>query len=594
MHGDFRPKGCELVLSTVKRPLEDVIAGLLFAVSGIFVEPMKGAEIGGFAGFTKGIGIGTVGLVAKPLVGVFDAFAHVSDSFHDVARSVNVLDKRETSVKRMRFPYVFGLHKTLLPFNSVEAKCADLLRIFPLKGDKKENSSESEHLVVSQLLKKGPGLGCYLIVTTKRVMKFTVKFDVATLPTIDWEVKFDDDIHIVSSVEHEMHETFILKIKRIHRNPVSPTKTITTPEETKPNHNVFLRNALELGENTSLMDLESVKMKKLGPFGGNRAKKKERVAYCKASLDQKDPLIIIHNAICCLTDNFDSIMRRNHFSSPTSSEGQTVFGPLYFTNNDTEILNSKSREDFDYLDNIPWIYDFTASHFSGNQEEWTFEDELESIRQTMTAPLWILEAQAHSTYLAEEESVEELAVPPESEHYPELGNLSYNNFNLGLNNQNDNPSSINNPLSQHTENNLAREVATTDPTIIDIPSNNDTNVEERLNRLENMITKLIESRNDPITNDIAPISDGIESAIQPVSVSGVSFLSGSYSPTRITRKTNEVEETEVLKREIEMLRWELAQKNAAIEEASLANSMNNSQIQQKKKRKLRNPLRKFT
>ena len=34
-----------------------------------------------------------------------------------------------------------------------------------------------------------------------------------------------------------------------------------------------------------------------------------------------------------------------------------------------------------------------------------------------------------------EESVEELAVPPESEHYPELGNLSYNNFNLGLNNQ---------------------------------------------------------------------------------------------------------------------------------------------------------------
>lgn len=588
MHGDFRPKGCELVLSTVKRPLEDVIAGLLFAVSGIFVEPMKGAEIGGFAGFTKGIGIGTVGLVAKPLVGVFDAFAHVSDSFHDVARSVNILDKRETSVKRMRFPYVFGLHKTLLPFNSVEAKCADLLRIFPLKGDKKENSSESEYLVVSQLLKKGPGLGCYLIVTTKRVMKFTVKFDVATLPTIDWEVKFDDDIHIVSSVEHEMHETFILKIKRIPRNPVSPTKTITTPDETKPNHNVFLRNAHELGENTSLMDHESVKMKKLGPFGGNRAKKKERIAYCKASLDQKDPLIIIHNAICCLTDNFDSLMRRNHFSNPTSSEGQTSFGPLYFTNTDTAILNAKSREDFDYLDNIPWIYDFTASQFSGNQEEWTFEDELESIRQTMTAPLWILEAQAQSTYLAEDESVEDLAVP-HAEHYPELGNLSYNNFNLGLNNQNDNPPSINNPSSQHTEN-----LATTDSAVVDIPPNKGANVEERLNRLENMITKLIEGNNDPITNDIAPISDGMESTIQPVSVGAVSFLSGSYSPTRILRKTNEIEETEVLKREIEMLRWELAQKNAAIEEASLANSMNNSQSQQKKKRKLRNPLRKFT
>ena len=149
-------------------------------------------------------------------------------------------------------------------------------------------------------------------------------------------------------------------------------------------------------------------------------------------------------------------------------------------------------------------------------------------------------------------------------------------------------------MSQHIENPLAGEVATTDPTLVDIPSNKDTNVEERFNRLEDMITKLIESNKEAITNDIAPISDGLESAIQPVSVSGVSILSGSYSPTRIIRKPNEIEETEVLKREIEMLRWELAQKNAAIEEASLATSMNNSQAQQKKKRKLRNPLRKFT
>ena len=77
MHGQFRPQGFELVLSAVTRPLQDVIAGLLFATSGLLVEPYRGAQLKGITGFTRGIGIGTAGLITKPLVGVFDAFAHL-------------------------------------------------------------------------------------------------------------------------------------------------------------------------------------------------------------------------------------------------------------------------------------------------------------------------------------------------------------------------------------------------------------------------------------------------------------------------------------------------------------------------------------
>ena len=215
MHGQFRPKGGELIMTAITRPLQDVVAGLLFAASGVFVEPYKGAQLKGMAGFTKGLGVGTVGLVAKPLVGVFDAFAHVSESMHDFSRSANVLVKNLNSVKKMRLPYVFGLHKILLPYNSVDACSANLLRLFPLKREKRSQSEDGEVLILSQLLQRGPGLGWYIVVTTKRIVKFIVRYDGTEPPVMNWQIEVNKKADIISRVEHCSHSEVLLEIKML-------------------------------------------------------------------------------------------------------------------------------------------------------------------------------------------------------------------------------------------------------------------------------------------------------------------------------------------------------------------------------------------
>lgn len=48
-------------------------------VTGIVLKPFEGARDGGFEGFFKGIGKGIVGVVAKPVVGVFDLASNVTE-----------------------------------------------------------------------------------------------------------------------------------------------------------------------------------------------------------------------------------------------------------------------------------------------------------------------------------------------------------------------------------------------------------------------------------------------------------------------------------------------------------------------------------
>lgn len=57
--------------------------GLVDGVTGVFTKPYEGARDQGVEGFFKGLGVGAVGLVARPTAGVVD-FA--SGSFDAVKR----------------------------------------------------------------------------------------------------------------------------------------------------------------------------------------------------------------------------------------------------------------------------------------------------------------------------------------------------------------------------------------------------------------------------------------------------------------------------------------------------------------------------
>merc|ERR1719223_1353259 len=137
------------LVSVVSRPFQDVIEAIYYAIKGVFVEPYIGARSEGGLGFAKGVGIGAVGLVAKPLVGVFDAFAHASDSIQDAATRANFLDKRLKPIKRKRMAYIFGPQNILMPFSPIHVQSVNFLRRFPLAVTKGTNM-ENELLVTAE------------------------------------------------------------------------------------------------------------------------------------------------------------------------------------------------------------------------------------------------------------------------------------------------------------------------------------------------------------------------------------------------------------------------------------------------------------
>ena len=410
MHGQFRPKGCKLVLSAVKSPFEDIVGGLYFAASGVFVEPFRGAQLKGMAGFTRGIGIGTVGLIAKPLVGVFDAFAHVTESIHDVARSANILDKKLASVKRMRLPYVFGLHKILLPYNPVDACSANLLRLFPLKEDKRSQSEGNEVLILSQLLQKGPGLGWYIVVTNKRIVKFNVRYDESEAPIMEWQVKLSSDIHIASSVDHRTHNQVVLQIRMTpvradtpeQNQSIKQLKSVENNDSQKYDDIASQHNESASGKNRRGQKTNPVQHA-LGAFGTSKPKKREMATYHVFGdlQTERDALIQVHNAICCLTGQFDSIMSRKYSNSggvQGDRDGYTSFGPLHFDKEYKKAAAPSTYDMSEHLDEIPWLYDFNQTTQRKSRNEWVFSDELQASKEMGGDPDWIVEARARSTF----------------------------------------------------------------------------------------------------------------------------------------------------------------------------------------------------
>ena len=71
--------------------------GLWYGITGVFVQPVKGATTEGAWGLVKGTGKGLVGLVVKPTVGVLDLAASMLNALSHVDRIGEVSQHRTTS-----------------------------------------------------------------------------------------------------------------------------------------------------------------------------------------------------------------------------------------------------------------------------------------------------------------------------------------------------------------------------------------------------------------------------------------------------------------------------------------------------------------
>ena len=161
--------------------------------------------------FTKGTAIGVIGVIVKPIVGLSDAFAHVMESIHDIAKSANVLESKFKPTERYRLPYVFTTKRMLLPFSQVDSRSAQLLLAHPID---KNGKRREETVIASEALHVGNGLDHFVVVTTLRVVLFRLKVvDGQGFITVHlvWQVRFRNGDRVTSSLGNRGHNGSIRK-----------------------------------------------------------------------------------------------------------------------------------------------------------------------------------------------------------------------------------------------------------------------------------------------------------------------------------------------------------------------------------------------
>ncbi|KAJ1967345.1 Vacuolar protein sorting-associated protein 13, partial [Dispira parvispora] len=85
-------------------------------ITGVVMQPLQGAEKDGVGGFFKGVGKGLVGVVTKPMVGVFDLASHVTEGIKNTTTVFNSVD-----LDRVRLPRFVARDGILHVYNQRDA-----------------------------------------------------------------------------------------------------------------------------------------------------------------------------------------------------------------------------------------------------------------------------------------------------------------------------------------------------------------------------------------------------------------------------------------------------------------------------------------
>ena len=196
------------------RPVQDLVAGVLYGVVGIVGEPVRGLRRKGLRGLALGACFGFVGVFVKPAVGVLDAATHTTDLFRRGAQYLS-MSRSLPVVQRVRLQQVFGEDGRLMHYTKSIALAAWFLRKLPIRhgtgiaggvldhivGDihiglneyraAQESLLGKEYPILCVLLRKRPGWDSYLVLSTIRVLKVNVFKAIQHEPIKSWEVILD-------------------------------------------------------------------------------------------------------------------------------------------------------------------------------------------------------------------------------------------------------------------------------------------------------------------------------------------------------------------------------------------------------------------
>jgi hypothetical protein len=427
----WKKRGVQSVGAMVMRPFGDLVIGAAGGIFGIVISPVKGYRRNGTAGLVKGIAVGGIGVITRPVIGVLDAFAHFTASIHDIAKSVNVLERRLQPAHRIHLPHTFGMLGVLIPFDKTMAHAAHLLKVFPLKKSRRTYQATPETMVHVEVL---PNIGTdtFAIATTARVILIRVKKEASGIlsPSLCWELHFSPDTMISSRVADHGHSGVALTITLTKSEPAgnqsrekSSTNLVSSPDsQSTPWLHRLSTSQIEMPEDRSVdftspgEALPQVDLGNLFDYQAGRGKKGERLEWFTllAEYQYRRQLGRLHNAICCVVGNFDAILRDPALGhrGDQNTEGYTTFGIYHFAKYDSgRTLASRSsvNDMCRHLESLPWVSDgmfrdlpdkspheqlhelSTARHY------WDFSKQLEASKEE-GGPEWLIAGRAWAVF----------------------------------------------------------------------------------------------------------------------------------------------------------------------------------------------------
>lgn len=168
-----------------------LVMGVALGLSGVILDPIKGAHEDGVEGFFKGVGKGLLGLLTKPAGGVFDM---VSMAFDGVRRSAEL---EGGAVVRVRLPRFINPQLGLEPYSYHKAAGMRLLQNI-LKGELAKTDTYWAHAPLSREEKAN-----VLLITDKHILllekcRFWGGWDV------EWKISILSILGVPAIIDHKM------------------------------------------------------------------------------------------------------------------------------------------------------------------------------------------------------------------------------------------------------------------------------------------------------------------------------------------------------------------------------------------------------
>jgi len=433
----WKRRGMPKVEEIVLRPIADVFLGVTLGVSGVVFAPYRGAQKAGTRGFFVGTGVGIAGLVTKPIVGVFDAFMHGSQSIHDIAKTINFLERRYQPVLKLRLPYVFGPMKILSPFGANCARSVYLLGLFPPKTKLKHRRDKGHELHIhSEVLQMEPGVETYAIVTTIRIVLIKVKRDstkatTSLSPLFGWEVDMSTGATISSEVSDHGHNGVALTITKCDDGPppkIGKKENKTFADRSRCDGYEECEEVGELGEDFQTPQLDSISLNSSTPTkplsetvaSGIKQRGSKYLEWFAvlAEYQQRKQLNRIHNAISCIVGDHDEVIsdrnKKTRGSVINDVAGTTSFGIYNFEKGlpDGRAAQISNMKVIASLEDLYWMEDDLVQRISNISspsrrrkaltkvlETWNFSNDM-MISKNMSGPKWLIRARAKAMSVA--------------------------------------------------------------------------------------------------------------------------------------------------------------------------------------------------